>query len=116
MAKIAPSAKLGIAKPANLADIVGLVVYVYADAAAVETATPVAEARASLSALEVVTKDGAEYYKFDTANLPALPEGEYDVYAAFIDDANNESNFSPVYDLPLDREPPAAPTAIVRLD
>ena len=119
MAKIVPSKKLGVPVPPVVGDIVSLVLYY--DVAG-ESADYIQSEREEfpISELEIVEKVVGDvptsFYVVDTSVLPPLPEGEYDIRFTFEDDVGNESDFSPAYTLPLDREAPTAPGQPIALD
>lgn len=69
-----------------------------------------------LNRLNRIERDGVEYVVVDTEVLPPMAEGDYDFYFTYIDDVGNESDFSPVITIPLDRHPPAAPGQPIVLD
>lgn len=117
MAKLAVAKKIGVPVPATIpADVTHIVAYFGAKgftpnyAQAERVLIPVADAPRQ-------TKDGVEYFVFDSAQLPSV-DGETDVYFTLRDNADDEEgDFSPVVTLPLaDREAPVTLEAPVLLD
>lgn len=107
MAKIVPSAKVGVPIPTTLAaDATALVAY-YGAKGFTPSYTQTARISTLLTAVAKQTVDGVQYWVFDGASLPALTEGDYDLYFTLADDVGNEGDFSPAVTIPLDRDPPA---------
>jgi hypothetical protein len=107
MPKIVPSGRVGIPVPnPAVADAVALVVYYGSHGFTPDYSQA---ARLELPLAQVPTQDvnGTPFYVFDTALLPALPEGDYDLAFTLKDDVGNEGDFSPALDIPFDRDPPA---------
>lgn len=116
MAKLAVAKKVGIPVPTALpADVTHLVAYYgapgftpsYAQAARI--ATPIAD-------VPKQTKDGVQYFVFDTAVIPPQSTDPVDVYFTLADNNDSEEgDFSPVIAVPFDRTPPVKLAAPVIL-
>lgn len=115
MSKLVPSKRLGVPVPAIVGDIVAVVVY-YNSAGQAPTYDQAARLVLPIADLERRAIGDASFFVVDSAALPALPEGDYSFSFTFQDDVGNESDFSPVVTVPLDREAPAAPGTPILLD
>lgn len=107
MSKIVPSAKVGVPVPAAIGDAASVSLY-YGPKGFTPNYDQAERIEKEISLLEETFVDGQAYWSFDTSALPALTEGDYDLYFTLEDDVGNESDFSPVITIPLDHEPPAA--------
>lgn len=106
MAKLASAKKVGVPVPTTLpTDVTHLVAYF-----GPKGFTPSYDGdRISIPIgdVEQRTVDGANYFVFDTAILPAVEAQEFDLYFTLADENDSEEgDFSPVVSVPLDRVPP----------
>jgi hypothetical protein len=107
MAKLASAKKVGIPVPTTLpTDVTHLVAYfgpkgftpAYDQEDRIETPIEDVEQR------QVGPNN---YFVFDTAQLPAIDDEEFDLYFTLADiNDSEEGDFSPVVSVPLDRVPP----------
>lgn len=117
MAKLAAAKKIGVPVPDVVApDVTHLVAY-FGPAGFVPSYAQLERIELPIASVERQTKDGVEYFVFDTSTLPATFSQEPDLYFT-LEDANDkeEGDFSPLVHVPLDREPPVALGQPVLLD
>lgn len=106
MAKIVPSARVGVPVPTSIGDAVALNAY-WGTKGFVPSYTQPARASLPLASVTKQTVAGVSYFVFDTSALPPLAEGDYDLHFTLQDAVGNEGDFSPAVTIPLDRTPPA---------
>lgn len=106
MSKIVPSAKVGVPIPAEVGDAVSLALY-FGTKGFTPNYDQAERIEKEIGVLEETFVNGQAYWAVDTSVLPALAEGDYDLYFTLEDDVGNEGDFSPVITIPLDHEPPA---------
>lgn len=116
MPKLAVAKKVGIPVPqAIAADVTHLVAY-YGPAGFVPSYTQPARISMPIGSVPKQTKDGTEYFVFDTSAIPPQSEDTVDIYFTLADNNDaEEGDFSPKIAVPFDRTPPVKLAAPVIL-
>lgn len=107
MAKLASAKKVGIPVPTTIpTDVTHLVAY-FGPKGFTPAYDQPSRISIPLGEVEQRTVGGVNYFVFDTAELPAIDDTEFDLYFTLADENDSEEgDFSPVISVPLDRVPP----------
>lgn len=118
MAKIVPTKKIGVPVPTDVPPDTKFLTCYYGETGFTPSYDQEEQVDLEIADVEVVTVNGANFYKFDPSVIGGLdPSETYDLYFTLADEAGNENDFSPAIALPpFDQTPPPALGQPVLLD